>query len=43
MLPHQAVQRALLGAVAFVVVERGAIGRTMGLLRRGLHVGLLVR
>ena len=32
MLLHQAVQRGLLGAVAFVV-ERGAIGRPLGLER----------
>ena len=42
VLPHQAVQLCLLGAVAFVV-ERGAIGHPMGLLRRALHDGLPVR
>jgi hypothetical protein len=34
MLLHQAVQRRLLGAVAFVV-DRGAIASPLGLLRRG--------
>ena len=41
MLLHQAVQRRLLGAVAFVV-DRGAIGSPLGLLRRGSHDGLPV-
>ena len=41
MLLHQAVQRGLLGAVAFVV-DRGAIGSPLGLLRRGSHDGLPV-
>jgi hypothetical protein len=39
---HHAVQRGLLGSVAFVV-DRGAIGSPLGLLRRGLHDGLPVR
>lgn len=39
VLLHQAVQGGLLWAMAFVV-ERGAIGRPLGLLRRGLHDGL---
>jgi hypothetical protein len=38
VLLHKAVQRSLLGAMAFVV-ERGAIGSPLGL-RRGLHEGL---
>ena len=38
---HQAVQGVLLGAVA-CVVERGAIGSPLGLLRRGSHDGLRV-
>jgi hypothetical protein len=42
VLLHQAVKRGLLGAVAFVV-ERGAIGSPLGLLRRGSHDGLPVR
>ena len=42
VLPHQAVQRGLLGAVAFVV-DRGAIGRPAGLLHRGLHALLMSR
>ena len=42
VLLHQAVQRGLLGAVA-VVVDRGAIGRPAGLLRRGLHALLISR
>jgi hypothetical protein len=42
VLLHQAVQRGLLGAVAFVV-DRGAIGSPLGLLRRGSHDGLPVR
>jgi hypothetical protein len=41
VLLHQAVQRGLLGAVA-LVVERGAVRRPLGLLRRGLHDGLPV-
>lgn len=41
MLLHQAVQRGLLGAVAFVV-DRGAIGSPLGLLHRGSHDGLPV-
>lgn len=41
MLLHQAVQRGLLGAVAFVV-QRGATRRPLGLLRRGVHDGLPV-
>ncbi|WP_291263445.1 hypothetical protein [Gemmatimonas sp.] len=41
MLLHQAVQRGLLRAVAFVV-DRGAIGSPLGLLRRGSHDGLPV-
>ena len=41
VLLHQAVQRGLLGAVAFVV-ERRAIRRPLGLLRRGSHDGLPV-
>jgi len=41
VLLHQAVQRGLLGAVAFVV-ERGAIGRPLGVLSRGLQDGLQV-
>lgn len=41
VLLHQAVQRGLLGAVAFVV-DRGAIGSPLGLLRRGSHDGLPV-
>ncbi|HEY6356491.1 MAG TPA: hypothetical protein VIY30_18560 [Burkholderiaceae bacterium] len=39
MLLHQAVQRGLFGAVAFVV-ERGAIRRPLGLPADGLHDGL---
>ena len=39
VLLHQALQRALLGAVAFVV-ERGAIGRPLGLSADGLHARL---
>ncbi|HMO45435.1 MAG TPA: hypothetical protein PKB14_05395 [Rubrivivax sp.] len=39
MLLHQAIQRGLLGAMAFVV-ERGAIGRPLGLPADGLHDGL---
>ena len=39
VLLHQAVQRGLLGAVAFVV-ERGAIGRPLGLPADGLHARL---
>ena len=42
VLLHQPVQRGLFGAVAFVV-ERGAIGSPLGLLRRGSHDGLPVR
>jgi hypothetical protein len=42
VLLHQAVQRGLLGAVAFVV-DRGAIGSPLGLLRRGSHDGLPAR
>jgi hypothetical protein len=41
VLLHQAVQRGLLGAVAFVV-ERGAIRRPLGLPANGLHDGLLL-
>jgi hypothetical protein len=41
VLLHQAVQRGLLRTVAFVV-DRGAIGRPLGLLRRGSHDGLPV-
>ena len=41
MLLHQAIQRGLLGAVA-LVVDRGASGSPLGLLRRGLHDGLPV-
>jgi len=41
VLLYQAVQRGLLGAVA-LVVDRGAIGRPLGLLRRGSHDGLPV-
>ena len=41
MLLNQAIPRGLLGAVAFVV-DRGAIGRPQGLLRRGSHDGLPV-
>jgi hypothetical protein len=39
VLLHQAVQRGLLRSVA-LVVDRGAIGRPLGLLSRGLHVRL---
>lgn len=39
MQAHQAVQRGLLGAVAFVV-ERGAIRRPLGLPANDLHDGL---
>jgi hypothetical protein len=42
MLPHQAVQSGLLGAVA-CVVERGAVRRPLGLPADGLHDGLPVR
>ena len=42
VLLHQAVQRGLFGMVAFVV-DRGAIGSPLGLLRRGSHDGLSVR
>ena len=42
VLLHEAVQRGLLGAVAFVV-ERGAFGSPSGLLRSGLYDGLAVR
>jgi hypothetical protein len=42
VLLHQAVQRGLLGAVAFVV-DLGPIGSPLGLLRRGLPDGLPVR
>ena len=38
VLLHQAVQRALLGAM--LVVERGAIRRPLGLPADGLHDGL---
>jgi hypothetical protein len=41
VLLHQAVQRGLLGAVVFVV-DRGAIGSPLGVLRRGSHDGLPV-
>lgn len=41
VLLHQAVQRGLLGAVAFVL-DRGAIGSPLGLVRRGSHDGLAV-
>ena len=36
---HEAVQRSLLGAVAFAL-DRGAIGRPLGLPADGLHDGL---
>ena len=39
VLPHQAVQRGLLGARA-LVVDRGAIRRPLGLPADGLHDGL---
>jgi hypothetical protein len=41
VLLHQAIQRGLLRTVAFVV-DRGAIGSPLGLLRRGSHDGLPV-
>ena len=41
VLLHQAVQRCLLRAVAFVV-DLAAIGSPLGLLRRGSHDGLPV-
>ena len=39
VLLHQALQRGLLEAVA-LVVERGAIGRPLGLPAGGVHDGL---
>jgi hypothetical protein len=42
MLLRQAIQRGQPGAVAFVL-DRGAIGRPMGLLADGLHDGLAMR
>ena len=39
VLLHQAVQRGLFRAMAFVV-DRGAIRRPLRLLHRGLHAGL---
>ena len=39
VLLHQAVQRGLFRAVA-IVVDRGAIRRTLGLPADGLHDGL---
>jgi ABC-type cobalamin transport system permease subunit len=41
VLLYQAVQRSLFRTVAFVV-DRGAIGSPLGLLRRGSHDGLPV-
>ena len=42
VLLHQAVKRGLLGAVA-LVVNRGAIGRPVGLPTDGLHASLTSR
>ena len=42
VLLHQAVQRGVFGAVT-LVVDRGAIGRPLGLLHRGLHALLMSR
>jgi hypothetical protein len=41
VLLHKSVQRGLLRALT-LVVDRGATRRPLGLLRRGLHDGLLL-